>query len=296
MKGEIKMKKIDNSNLLSYVLQYSVKPQLFEPGEARFWDDSYISKCMLEAHLNPDHDAASRRPVTIEKEVRHLVSSEFIKHGDRVLDLGCGPGLYASRLAERGVRVTGIDISRRSLDQARKYARENGLDIDYQGMNFFDIDYSGEFDVVLQTHGELGTFADGKRDELLAKICQALKQDGLLIFDVTTKAQRVRAGSSNRWYISNSGFWRPGWHLVLEQGFDYPEDNVRVDQYIIVDDKGVSVYRTWIHDYTPLSIGEVLEKASFKIINIWNDLAGSPYEEGGDWIAIAAKKPRQIQH
>ena len=106
----------------------------------------------------------------------------------------------------------------------------------------------------------------------------------------------MRAGSSNRWYISNNGFWRPGRHLVLEQCFDYPENNVRVDQYIIVDDTGVSVFRTWIHDYTPLSIGEVLQKAGFRIINIWNNLTGNPYEEGGDWIAIAAKKPEQIQH
>ncbi len=290
------MKEIDNTNLLLYVLKYSVKPQLFEPGEASFWDDPHISKGMLEAHLNSDHDVASRRPETIDKEIGYLVSSGIFKTGDRALDLGCGPGLYASRLAERGIRVTGIDISRRSLDYARKYAREKGLDIDYRRMNFFDIDYSGEFDVVLQTHGELGTFADKKRDELLTKICRALKQDGLLIFDVTTRAQRVRAGLNNRWYIGNSGFWRPGRHLVLEQRYDYPEDNTWVDQYIVVDNKSVSIYRTWIHYYTPQSIGQVLQKNGFRIINMGSNLNGDPYEEGGDLIAIIAKKSGQIQN
>ena len=47
---------------------------MFEPGEPRFWDDLYISKGMLQAHLNPDNDLASRKHKTIDKEVNHLVS------------------------------------------------------------------------------------------------------------------------------------------------------------------------------------------------------------------------------
>jgi SAM-dependent methyltransferase len=278
----------DFRSTLSVIAQYSIKPPLFEPGETRFWDDPHISKGMLEAHLNPDNDLASRRPVTIDKEIRHLISSGTLKPGDRVLDLGCGPGLYASRLCEHGIKVTGVDISERSLDYAMKYAVKKGLDIDYRCMNFFDIDYINEFDAVLQTHGELGTFSDEKRDTLLAKIHTALKPGGLLIFDVTTRAQRSKSGLQNPWYISDGGFWRSGRHLVLEQSFDYPEDSVRVDQYIIVDDKTISIYRTWIHDYTLQAMRQVLQNSGFKILHAWNDLAGTPHKEGGDWIAIVA--------
>lgn len=284
------MRKIDNSGLLTYIQRYSEEPALFEPGESLFWDDPHISKGMLEAHLNPEHDAASRRPEKIEKEVNHLVSSGIIKPGDRVLDLGCGPGLYASRLADKGIKVTAIDISQRSLDYAIKQAGEKGLEIDYRRMDFFDIDFRAEFDVVIQTYGELGVFPGEKRDELLTKIYRALKNDGLLIFDVTSKDKRTEARANNNWYVSDGGFWRPGLHLVLEQSFDYQEADARVDQYIVVDDNGVSVYRTWIHDYTPLSIGEALRKAGFEVLHLWNDLIGSLYTEGGNWIAIIAKK------
>ena len=255
-----------------------------------FWDDPHISRSMLEAHLNPEHDAASRRPETIDREVRHLISSATLKQGDKVLDLGCGPGLYASRLCEKGVKVTGVDISRRSIDYAKKYAGENKLDIHYRCLNFFDIEYMNEFDAVIQTHGELGTFSDEKRDELLAKIHQALKPEGLLIFDVTAPEQKRREGPQNCWYISDSGFWRPGKHLVLEQVFDYPEENVRVDQYVVVDDKNILVYRTWIHNYTLPTIKPVVEKAGFRVVHAWNDLTGTPYKTGGNWIAIVASK------
>ena len=277
-------------NILSVIAQYSVKPALFEPGEPRFWDDPHISKSMLESHLNPTHDAASRRQETIEKEVKNLISSGVIKKGDKVLDLGCGPGLYASRLGEKGVKVTGVDISKRSIDYARKYARDKGLEITYSCLNFFDIDYKNEYDAVIQTHGELGTFSDEMRDTLLEIIHRSLKPNGILVFDVTALAQKPKQPPQNRWYAAESGFWRPGRHLVLEQSFDYPEDNVRVDQYIVVEDNNITVYRTWLHDYTLSSIKPVLKKAGFEIVNIWNDLTGTPYKKGGDWIAIVARK------
>ena len=281
----------DFSYAFSAICQYSAKPRLFEPGETRFWDDPHISKGMLEAHLNPDHDAASRKAETINKTIEHLVSSNILKQGNRVLDLGCGPGLYSSKLCENGMKVTGVDISKRSIDFAIRYAEEKGLNIDYRCINFSDVDYTSEFDAVLQIYGELCTFSDEKRDELLAKIYKALKMGGLFIFDVSTRAQRMKDGLRNRWYVSDGGFWRPGRHLVLEQGFDYPEHDAWLDQYIVVDDSdNVSVFRNWFHDYTLQSIRQVLEKEGFQIVHVWNDLTGTFYEEGGDWIAIVGRK------
>ncbi len=108
----------NHPDILSSILDYSEKPQLFELGETHFWDDPHISKSMLEAHLNPDTDAASRKPVTIGRTIDHLVSANVLKKGDKVLDLGCGPGLYSSKLYEKGMKVTGVDISKRSIDFA----------------------------------------------------------------------------------------------------------------------------------------------------------------------------------
>jgi len=278
------------ADILNSILRSSEKPPLFEPGESLFWDDPHISRSMLEAHLNPDNDAASRRPEKIDSEVEHLISSGFLNPGDRVLDLGCGPGLYASRLAQRGIQVTGIDISDRSLNYARRYAEDNGLDIEYRKLNFFDIDYSDVFDAVLQTNGELNTFSGEKRDELLSKLHKALKPDGLLVFDVTTRALRMKFGLKNNWYVSDVGFWRPGRHLVLEDGLDFPENDVFLNRYIVVDDNRVAVYNLWFHDYNLESIRQVLVSAGFKLQHIWNDLTGTPYEDGGDWLAIVAGK------
>ncbi len=90
---------------LEYIRKLQEKPAPFTPGEPLFWDDPHISTQMLKAHLNPDNDLASRRPQTIQKSVDWLTASLDLQTGDSVIDLGCGPGLYASRLAEHGLRV-----------------------------------------------------------------------------------------------------------------------------------------------------------------------------------------------
>ncbi len=292
-----------NEELLDFINKCSGKPAPFEPGfrmvlksgterppeRLAFWDDPHISRSMLEAHLSPDTDAASRKPGMIDQIARHLFDSGIIKPGMRVLDLGCGPGLYAQRLSSEGALVTGVDISQSSLDHARKCAEEAGLAIEYRRTDFFDIDYVGEFDAVIQVYGELNVFSDDKRDRLLKIVHRALKKDGIFIFDVTTRALRKWAGVRKDWYVSDGGFWRAGRHLVLEQGWDYPDIDVWLDQFIVADDDGAAVYRNWFHDYDLGTIKTVLENAGFETEQVWNDLAGEKYSEGGDWIAIEAR-------
>lgn len=274
--------------LIDELLRVSTKPMLFESGEPKFWDDPHISKSMLEAHINQEHDLASRKKETIEKTVQHLLESKLLKPGMKVLDLGCGPGLYAERLSRAGVKIVGIDISENSIEYARKNSLEAGLEIDYQCMNFFDMNFNNEFDAVIQVYGELSTFSNEMRGRLLSLIHRALKKDGIFIFDVSTRVLRLKYGLKNSWYISSGGFWRPGNHLVLEQGFDYPEEDVWLDQYIVIDEKEEKIYRNWFHDYSLESIKLPLSDAGFKIKYFWNDLMGSSFTVDGEWIAIGA--------
>lgn len=281
---------LEMEKMLADILRFTERPPLFEPGEPRFWDDPHISRSMLDAHLNPEHDAASRRPEVIERTVAHFLASGGVKPGERLLDLGCGPGLYAQRLARAGVRVVGLDISRGSLDYALQQAEAEALQIDYRLQNFLEIDFKEEFDVVIQVYGELCVFPDPKRDRLLQKVHRALKPDGVLIFDVSTRVHRQRTQPRNNWRLEEGGFWRPWRYLLLEQGYDYPEADVWLDQYIVVDHQGTQVYRNWFHEYARETIEPPLIQAGFEIREVWNDLAGTPYQAGGAWIGLAAVK------
>lgn len=74
------------------------------------------------------------------------------------------------------MKVTGIDLSRRSIDYARAQAERDGHDIDYICADFFNIDYKETFDAVLQVYGEICTFSDEKRDLLLSLVHRHLKK------------------------------------------------------------------------------------------------------------------------
>jgi SAM-dependent methyltransferase len=276
---------------LEKLTAWQEKPPLFEPGEPLFWDDPYISQQMLAYHLDPETDVASRKAETIDKSVAWILQQGRLKAGDAVLDLGCGPGLYASRLAKNGLAVTGIDISKRSIRYARDYAGLHDLKIDYRNQNYLTLADENCYQAALLIYGDYCTFSPDQRALILSNIHRALKPGGFFVLDVTTRIHRQKYGLKNTWYISEGGFWRPGRHLVLEWGFAYPELNIYLDQYIVIDTEGCMViYRNWFQDFDGETITTELEEGGFEVESLWGDLMGSPYQEDGEWIGVLAKR------
>ena len=95
------------------------RPAPYQPG-APLWTHPHIAGEMLKAHLNPDTDAASYRPECIDAICNHLYRTMNLQPGDRVADLGCGPGLYCRRLADRGLRMV-----KRKAPSASAFTRED---------------------------------------------------------------------------------------------------------------------------------------------------------------------------
>jgi SAM-dependent methyltransferase len=278
-------------DILAQLIELQHKPEPFTPGEPLFWNDPHISSQMLQFHLDPNVEAASRRPETIDRAVLWLIDTLSLKVGDSVLDLGCGPGLYASRLARAGLQVTGVDYSRRSIAYATGYAQENHLDILYRYENYLDLRDENQYDAALLIYGDFCPLSPEQRARLLRNVHRALKPHGKFVLDVTTREHRKKHGNRNGWQAQETGFWKPDPHLVLEEGFDYPEQSIWLDQYTVVEaDRTVSVYRNWFQDYTPETIRAELEQNQFAIEGMWGDLTGSPLNPEGEWIGVVAQK------
>jgi SAM-dependent methyltransferase len=275
---------------MAHVCQLQQKPLPFEPGEPLFWTDPHIAQQMLATHLNPDTDAASRRPETIARATHWIATSLGLQPGDPILDLGCGPGLYAERLARAGFQVTGVDFSQNSIEYATAQARAQHLAIQYRCQNYLQLADEGLYSAALLIYGDFCPLAPEQRAQLLANIQRALKPGGCFVLDVSTPSLRQKYGLKNGWYAAASGFWKPGPHLVLEQGFSYPGD-LYLDQYVVVESNAkISVYRNWFQDYTPDTIRAELEAGGFAVESLWSDLTGTPYAPASDWIGIVARK------
>ncbi len=275
---------------LSRIRELQEKPQPFEPGEPLFWTDPHIAKQMLASHLDPTVDGASRRPESIERITNHIATSVGLRPGDCILDMGCGPGLYAERLAQAGFQVTGVDFSQNSLDYAIAQAREKQLSIQYRCQNYLELDDQALYSAALLIYGDFCPLSPEQRAKLLANVRTALVPGGCFILDVTTPRCRQKYGLKNGWYAAGQGFWKPGLHLVLEEGFAYPGD-LFLDQSIVIEGDGkISVYRNWFQDYTPETIRTELAAGGFEIESLWGDLAGTPYTPESEWIGIVARR------
>jgi 2-polyprenyl-6-hydroxyphenyl methylase/3-demethylubiquinone-9 3-methyltransferase len=88
----------------------------FEALAARWWDP--------HSEFRPLHQI---NPLRLDYIDRHAGLE-----GKRVLDVGCGGGILAEAMAQRGARVTGIDMGEAPLAVARLHLLESGLDIDYR--------------------------------------------------------------------------------------------------------------------------------------------------------------------
>jgi SAM-dependent methyltransferase len=112
---------------LQEIVRRTQPPVPWAEGEKIPWNEPGFSARMLNEHLSQTHDLASRRSEIIDRHVAWIHDSVLGGCPSRVLDLGCGPGLYTQRLARLGHCCTGVDFGPASIAYARGQAAAEGL-------------------------------------------------------------------------------------------------------------------------------------------------------------------------
>ena len=87
------------------------------------WDEPAFSERMLREHLDQSHGAASRRIPELRAQVQRMLEWLGLGPGAHLLDVTCGPGLYAAEFARAGLCVTGVDFSPASIRYAARALR-----------------------------------------------------------------------------------------------------------------------------------------------------------------------------
>ncbi len=84
-------------------------------------------KALVEQQFSRAAARYATRPVHGGPDVARMLEAARLEGGERVLDLGCGPGHTALAFAERAGEVVGLDLSASMLELARDAARRRGL-------------------------------------------------------------------------------------------------------------------------------------------------------------------------
>jgi SAM-dependent methyltransferase len=278
--------------LLDIIRRQSV-PKPWAEGEKIPWNDPDFSRRMLKEHLSQEHDAASRRSEIIDEHVKWIHDQVLKGNPTRVLDLGCGPGLYTHRLAGLGHRCTGIDFSPASIAYARQQAEEAGLECTYIQQDIRTADYGDGYGLVMSIFGEFNVFRQEEAKCILQKACRALVPDGFLLLEPHTFEAVVEIGEQPpSWYSAEAGLFSEESHLYLQENFWDAEENVAIQRYFIIDAATgeVACHSSSMQAYTNEEYRSLLTECGFGEVAFYPSLGGSAGSPENDLMVILSQK------
>ena len=206
-----------------------------------------------------------------------------LQPGMEVLDLACGHGRIANRLAERGAQVTGLDATELFLEAAERAADARGVEVDYVRGDMRELPaWEERFDRVVSWFTSFGYFDDEANRELLGDLHAALRPGGKLLVESVNLAELLPR-------------WLPA--VVTEKG-----DDVVIDRSVFEPLTGrADTERTVIRGghtrrfsfsvrlFVAVELGDWLREAGFDDVR-FTDGAGEPLTaQGRRMIAVATR-------
>jgi 2-polyprenyl-3-methyl-5-hydroxy-6-metoxy-1,4-benzoquinol methylase len=255
------------------------------------WTDEHTSKQMLSFHLNEAIDVSSRNADFINRSVEWIAFEFNIGRNTKIADFGCGPGLYATRLAKRGANVTGIDFSKRSIEYAKEVASREQLNISYVNQNYLEFETEDRFDLVLMIMCDFCALSPKQRKGILSTFRKILKPSGSVLLDVYSLSAFEQREEAATYEVSQlNGFWSSNKYYGFLNTFKYDEEKVVLDKYTIIESARTRQVYNWLQYFVPEDLEHEFVEAGFFVKGIYSDVAGNPYNRKSSEFAFIAIK------
>jgi len=140
------------------------------------------------------------------QEVDFLWGELGIEPGQRVLDVGCGPGRHSLELARRGATVVGVDASEEFVDLARESARDEELPATFEVLDVRNLDHEGEFDVVIcLCQGGFGLLDGREEMDVFGRITRTVRRGGRIAISAFSALFAARFIEADEWIDAATG-------------------------------------------------------------------------------------------
>ncbi len=255
------------------------------------WTDEYTSKQMLKYHLNEEIDLSSRNPAFIDNSVSWIGTRFSVGAETRIVDFGCGPGLYTTRLAKLGATVTGLDFSRHSLEYAKSIASNEGLAINYIHQNYLEFATEERFDLAMMIMCDYCVLSPKQRKLLLERISGVLVPGGMFLFDVHSLNLFEQREESATYELNQlNSFWSPDDYFGFVNTFKYEPEKVILDKYTIIEKSRKRTVYNWLQHFRPEMIEAELSEYGFRVVELLGNVCGNPLDPESDTFAIVASR------
>jgi SAM-dependent methyltransferase len=199
-----------------------------------------------------------------DAEIKFLLEELALPPGGVVLDMGCGTGRHAVRLAQAGYRVTGVDISHAMLDQARAAAQAAGVQVEWVQSDAKLFSPVQEYDAAISLcEGALCLLGSGddplERDlQVLKNVAAGMKPGGRFIVTVSNACRMIREVNDEEVRAGRFDL------ATLTEPIELEMDTPLGKQVIPLRERY----------YTPPEFMRMLHLAGFEIEHIWGGTAG----------------------
>lgn len=205
----------------------------------------------------------------LEYEIPFLVEVLFqdprIKN---VLEVGCGTGQHIKALSHLNVQITGIDIDKSMIEQAK----ENNPNKQFICQDFMSFQSDKKYDAIYSLGNSIGLIASkNSYEEIIKKFSELLIPTGLFVFQLlNTEKDR------NNWSAPRAIRKSEGEYIFL-RGFTTTQNHIHPEILTLFRESGKS---EWILNSTGKSsiprisskgMSTLLEQNSFKVLKIFGD-------------------------
>jgi SAM-dependent methyltransferase len=267
-------------------------PVPFDSAAELDWGRPEFARRLLREHLDQSHDGASRRRSVIAAQVRRL-RRLLPPAPARILDAGCGPGLYAMPLAQLGHDVTGVDVSAAALRHARSLAREAHV---LRNTRFVKGDLrdlplpTAGFDAALLVYFVLEAFSRADQPKVLARLATTLAPHGTLIAELRLRPDQP-PGRIDWWDVVPNSLLSDRRHLLLGDAvYDQRRHTYVLREVAVFDDGSVAVQQTsgWLCPFG--SIPRLFARAGLAEVTMFDGWTGAPAHALSDTVLVVARR------
>ncbi len=224
------------------------------------------------------------RAASAPEDVGRLVSLVGIEPPASVLDLGCGIGRHALELARRGFEVTGVDRTRGFLDEARRSAKEDGLDVELVEEDMRRFGRPGAFDLVVNLLTSFGYFEDPADDERVVRsIHGSLKEGGAVVIDLMGKEVLASIFEPREWREVDGDLWL--YERRVTKDWSWLEN-----RWILIRDGERKEFELGHRLYSATELSGLLSECGFARTEVYGDLEGSAYDHEASRLVVVGRK------
>ena len=220
------------------------------------------------------------------READFLVRALRLRPGARVLDVPCGSGRLSLPLAERGLRVTGVDLAEEQIAEARRVsaALPNGAAIEWRQADVRELPWESAFDAAFCFGNSFGYLdRDGTRTFVDA-LARALKPGGRFALDTGMVAETILPALRDHEETTIGGV------RFIEDNTYHADAGCLETRYTFVCD-GVSQTRVGLHwIFTIGEIGRFLADAGMAVLALYGTLDEQPFKVGDRLLYLVARK------